>query len=115
MLQVLGTVDGRWWLGGCRLSESHGQGGQRRFSGKIQVGPKGRKVGQAKIWGKHLGRRHVGPWQVLEKEVGIDGSQETRADGDHGWKWEMQEMPRDQPHMVQTGVLIRVVVAEVCG
>ena len=86
MLQVLGTVDGRWWLGGCRLSEPHGQCGQRKFPGKIQVGPKGRKVSQAKIWGEHLGRRHVGPWQVLEKEVGMDGSQETRADGDHGWR-----------------------------
>lgn len=57
----------------------------------------------------------MGPWQVLEKEVGMDGSQETRADGDRGWGWEMQEMPRDQPHMVQKGVLIRAVVAEVCG
>lgn len=48
MTQVLGTVDGRQCLGGRELPESHGQGGQRRFSGEIQVGPKGRKVSQAK-------------------------------------------------------------------
>lgn len=61
MTRVLGTVDGRQCLGGRELPESHGQSGQRRFSGEIQVGPKGRKVSQAKSWEKHLGRRCADP------------------------------------------------------
>ena len=61
MTRVLGTVDGRRCLGGREPPESHGQGGQRRFSGGDSSRTQGEKSQPAKELGKAFGEKACRP------------------------------------------------------